>query len=183
MFEQKQIKNSNLTLQSRPNINFHYIDRRNGKKGSIKHLIRTAIKENKGRFTHRSLPMKYYGKLKERENRHGDGNSETEDELKKLILTVFAQNSIDYIRKDLPRNNLPTLMKNLKKELKKDSLSESVINDLFPRDPYPVRYNDQKDNLSNDYQPNSSIQEAIYEPTNIYDEPSYFDDNNFEESY
>lgn len=183
MFEQKQIKNSNLTLQSRPNINFHYIDRRNGKKGSIKHLIRTVMKENKGRFTHRSLPMKYYGKLKERENRHGDGNSETEDELKKLILTVFAQNSIDYIRKDLPRNNLPTLMKNLKKELKKDSLSDSVINDLFPRDPYPVRYNDQKDNLSNDYQPNSNIQETIYELTDIYGELSDFSDNNWNETY
>ena len=65
MFDQKQVKSLNLTP---PNINPEHIYRRNKKKECIKQLIRTAIKENEGRFTHNSLPMKYYGKLKEREN-------------------------------------------------------------------------------------------------------------------
>ena len=78
-------------------------------------------------------------------------------------------------------------MKNLKKELKKDSLPDSVIDDLFPRYPYPVRYNDpmsdSPNNLSDDYQPNSSIQETIYELTDIYGEFSDFSDNNWNETY
>ena len=175
MFEQKQSKGSNLTSLNMPNTKSGYTDRRLRKKGSIKQLIRTAIKENKGRFTHKSLPMKYYSKSRERENRHGDSNSDTEDGLKKLIVTVFVQNSIDYARKKSQKNYLP----------------DSVINDLFPRDPYPVRYNDpindkpdhSKDDLSNDYQLNSSIQETIYEPTDIYGEPSGFNDNNWNETY
>lgn len=168
MFDQKQGRSLNLTP---PNINSEHIYRHNKKKGSLKQLIRTAIKENKGRFTHKSPPMKYYGKLKERENRQGEGNSDTEDELKKLIITAFVQNSIDCARKESQKNYLP----------------DSVINDLFPRDPYPVRYNDpmndKPNNLSDDYQPNSSIQETIYEPTDIYGEPSGFNDNNWNETY
>lgn len=190
MFEQKPNKNSNSTLQNIPKIKCNHIDRRHRKKGSIKLLIRTIMKENKGRFIHKSLPMKYYGRSRERESRQED-NSDTEDELKKLILTVFAQNSIDYIRNELPRNNLPTLVKNLKKELKKDSLPASTINDLFPKDPYPVRYNDttknnpqySEGNPPNEYQPNSNIKEIVYEPTDIHEESSYLDINNFDETY
>ena len=168
MFDQKHGRSLNLTP---PNINPEHIYRRNKKKGRLKQLIRAAIKENKGRFTHKSLPMKYYSKSRERENRQGDGNSDTEDELKKLIVTVFVQNSIDYTRKKSQENCLP----------------DSVINDLFPRDPYPVRYNDpmnnKSNNLSDDYQLNSSIQETIYEPTDIYGEPSGLNDNNWNETY
>lgn len=175
MFEQKPRKNSNSTLQNIPNIKFNHIDRRHRKKGSIKLLIRTVMKENKGRFIHKSLPMKYYGRSKERESRQEEGNSDTEDELKKLILTVFAQNSIDYIRNELPRNSLPA----------------STINDLFPKGPYPVRYNDtpknkpqySEGNPPNEYQPNSNIKEIVYDSTDIHEESSYLDINNFDETY